>query len=58
MTTTKISPELFYETSQEKAIHLSAVAEKQANMLLIEGNLTHDSNSQSVPKKHPTSIPI
>ena len=52
-----VSPELSYETSQEKAICLSAVAEKQANMLPTGGNLTHDSNSQCVPEKHPTSIP-
>ena len=51
-----ISPELSYEISQEKAIHLSAAAEKQANMLPIEGNLTRDSNSQHVPKKHSISI--
>jgi len=53
-----VSPKLFYETSQEKAICLSMVAEKQANMLPIGGNLVHDSNSQCVPKKHPISIPI
>ena len=40
-----ISPELSYETFQEKAIHLSVVAEKQANMLSTGGNLIHDSNS-------------
>ena len=33
------------------------MAEKQANMLLIGGNLTHNSNSQHVSKKHPISIP-
>ena len=53
-----VFPELSYETSQEKAIHLSVVAEKQANMLPTGGNLTHNSNSQCVLKKHPTLIPI
>jgi len=51
-----ISPELSYEISQEKAIHLSAAAEKQANTFPIEGNLTCDSNSQHVSKKHSISI--
>jgi len=52
-----ISPELSYGTSQEKAICLSMAAEKQANMLPMRGNLTHDSSSQHVPKKHPISTP-
>jgi len=40
-----ISPELFYETSQEKAIHLSVMAEKQTNTLPTGGNLIYDNNS-------------
>jgi len=52
-----VSPELSYKISQEKAICLSAVAEKQANTLPTGGNLTHDSNSQCGLKKHSTSIP-
>jgi len=52
-----VSPELSYETSQEKAICLSAAAKKQANMLPTGGNLTHNSNSQHVLEKHPISIP-
>ena len=53
-----ISPKLSYETSQENVICLSVVAEKQANTLPTGGNLTHDSNSQCVPKKHPISVSI
>jgi len=49
-----VSPELFYEISQVKAICLSMAAEKQANTLSIRGNLTHDSSPQHVPEKHPT----
>ena len=52
-----VSPKLFYETSQEKVICLSAVAEKQANILPTGGNLTYNSNSQHVSEKHPISIP-
>ena len=51
------SPELSYETSQEKVICLSMVAEKQADTLSLKGNLTNDSRSQRVPDKHPTSTP-
>ena len=51
-----VSPELFYETSQEKVICLSTAAEKQANTLPTGGNLTYNSNSQHVPEKHPISI--
>ena len=53
-----ISPKLSYETSQENVICLSVAAEKQANTLPTGGNLTHDSNSQCVSKKHPISVSI
>jgi len=39
------SSELFYETSQEKVIHLSMAAEKQADTLSLKDNLTNDSSS-------------
>jgi len=51
------SPELFYETPQEKVICLSTVAEKQADTLPLKGNLTNDSSSQYGLDKHPTSTP-
>ena len=40
------SPELSYETSQEKVNHLSMVAKKQADMLPLKGNFTNDSSSR------------
>jgi len=49
--------ELSYETSQEKVIRLSMVAEKQADTLPLKGNLTNDSRSQCVPDKYSTSTP-
>jgi len=52
------SPKLFYKTPQEKAIRLSIVAVKQANMLPLKDNLTNVSSSQCVPDKYPTSTPI
>ena len=51
------SPELSYETSQEKVNCLSIVAEKQADILPLKGNLTNDSSSQCIPDNHPISIP-
>jgi len=51
------SPELSYEISQEKVIHLSMVAEKQTNTLPLKGNLTNNNSSQCVPDKHSTSTP-
>ena len=51
------SLELSYESPQEKEICFSTVAEKQADTLLLKGNLTNTSSPQCVPDKHSASTP-
>ena len=49
------SLKLSYKSSQEKEIHLSMTAEKQADILPLKGNLTNTSSPQHVLDKHSTT---
>ena len=50
-TTSKTPPKLFYKTSQERDIHLRAVAENCEDMLPAQGKLTNTNHLQHGPEK-------
>ena len=53
-----ILSELFYETSQEREIHLRTADESREDTLPSQGKLTNDNHFQHVPKKNPNSTHI